>query len=44
MPVYDALSYVCGDITKNPVNAEVVDQDNGADMGVLIDQNLSIAL
>ncbi|KAF3920697.1 hypothetical protein ABW21_db0209419 [Orbilia brochopaga] len=45
MPVYEALSYVCGDATKDPVTVEIVDQNNKSDVRTLsIGQNLSIAL
>lgn len=45
IPEYEALSYVCGDATKNRVAVTMVDGDAGAELGtVQIGQNLAVAL
>ncbi|KAL6879465.1 hypothetical protein HDV57DRAFT_509950 [Trichoderma longibrachiatum] len=45
MPEYEALSYVCGDATRDLITIQVIDKDDGSDKGELeIGQNLSVAL
>jgi hypothetical protein len=44
IPEYEAISYTCGDVTKNLVTVRVIDKENGSDKGQLeIGQNLATA-